>query len=68
MRRERRALEIDKDPTDLVIDGHDGDENGLGAHGSLELRKVDEAVGLHWEVSDLMRRANMFFSRCGTDR
>jgi hypothetical protein len=38
---------------DLVVDGHDGDEDGLGAHGGLEIVEGDEAIALDGEVGDV---------------
>lgn len=36
--------------TNLVVDSHDTDDGGVGTNGSLQIRHVDQATALHWEV------------------
>lgn len=38
------------DDTNLVVHSHDTDDGGVGADGSLQLRHVDQAGALHWEI------------------
>lgn len=38
--------------TNLVVDGHDADNGGIGTHRGLELGHVDETVVSYWQVSD----------------
>ena len=37
---------------DLVVGGHDGDQDGLVVDGPLQVFEIDEAVGLHRQVGD----------------
>lgn len=41
------------DNTNLVVDGHDADEHGVGPNGSFELCHVDETIILDGEVCDV---------------
>lgn len=38
------------DDANLVVDSHDTDDGGVGSDGSLQLRHVDQAAALHWEI------------------
>ena len=37
---------------DLVVGGHDGDQDGLVVHGALQVFEIDQAVGLHRQIGD----------------
>jgi hypothetical protein len=41
------------DDANLVVDGHDADEDGVRPDGGLQQLQVHQAVGLHWQVGDI---------------